>query len=132
MKNMKETLECCDNLFKPSESDRLPKLNVMHPCSFLSFLFFLWKTFLMILSQHGFSIGNPFQDLRRLSEGSQELFVQIYRFSFAGLLQNILAESLVIHHIQTRPSNSGCARIVGRARRSASEMLSQLSACIPN
>ena len=37
----------------------------------------------MILSQHGVSIGNPFQDLRRLSEGSRELFVQIYRFSFA-------------------------------------------------
>ena len=54
----------------------------------------------MILSQHGFSIGNPFQDLRRPSEGSRELFVQIYRFSFAGLLQNILTESLVMYHIQ--------------------------------
>ena len=26
---------------------------------FVSFLFFLWKIFLMILPQHGFSIGNP-------------------------------------------------------------------------
>ena len=43
---------------------------------------------------------NPFQDLRRPSEGSRELFVLIYRFSFAGVLQNILTESLVMYHIQ--------------------------------
>ena len=30
----------------------------------------------------------------------RELLVQIYRFSFAGLLQNILTESLVMYHIQ--------------------------------
>ena len=76
----------------------------MHPCSFRSFLFFFFfaieNFFLMILSQHGVSIGNPFQDLRRLSEGSRELFVQIYRFSFAGLLQSILTELQVMYHIQ--------------------------------
>ena len=54
----------------------------------------------MILSQHGLSIGNPFQNLRRPSKGSRELFIQIYRFSFAGLLQNILTESLVMYRIQ--------------------------------
>ena len=76
--------------------------NWMHPCSFLSFLFFLWKTlfFLMILPQRGFSIGNPVQAVRRPSDGSRELFVQIYCFSFAGLLHNILTESLVMYHIQ--------------------------------
>ena len=56
----------------------------------------------MFPSQHGFSIGNPFQDLRRPSEGSRELFVLIYRFSFTGLLRNILTEesSLAMYHIQ--------------------------------
>ena len=65
MKFIKETLPCCVSLLKPSESDRLPKLNAS-----------------LLLS------------------GSRELFVQIYRFSFAGLPQNILTESLVMYHIQ--------------------------------
>ena len=88
------------SLLKPSESDRLPKLNIMHPCSFLSFLFFLCKTFLTILAQQEFSIGNSVQALRRPCEGSRKLFVEIYRFSFADLLQNILTESLVMYRIQ--------------------------------
>ena len=75
--------------------------NWMHPHSFLFSFFFPLETFLLMIlsqqkknfSQHGFSIGNLFQDLRRRCEGSWELFVQIYRFSFAGLLQNILTES---------------------------------------
>ena len=37
---MKETLECCDSLFKLSESDRLPKLNASLFLSFLSFFFY--------------------------------------------------------------------------------------------
>ena len=37
-------------------------------------------------------LGNPVQDLRRPIEGLRELFVQIYRLSFAGLLRNILTE----------------------------------------
>ena len=82
------------SLLKPSESDRLPKLNASLFLSILSFcsmenLF----SVLMILSQHGFSIGNPVQAVRRPSEGSRELFVQIYCFSLAGLLLNILTET---------------------------------------
>ena len=95
---MKETLECCE----PFETFRKWSVTktecILVP--FYPFLFSLRKTFLMILSQHGFSIGNPVQDLRRTSEGSRELFVQIYRFSFAGLLRNISTESLVVYHIQ--------------------------------
>ena len=72
-------------------------------CILIPFFFFSLENFLlMILSQHGFSTGNPFQDLRRPSEGSRELFVQIYRFSFAGLLQNIFTESLVMDHMQMK------------------------------
>ena len=100
MKFMKETLECCDSLFNPLDSDRLPKLNPSLFLSILSF-FFSGKLFLlMILFQHWFSVGNPVQDLKRPSEGLRELFVQIYRFSFAGLLQNILTESLVMYYIR--------------------------------
>ena len=61
------------SLFKPSESDRLPKLNASLLLFFCGKLFFFTD-----LSQHGFSIGNPVQALRRTSEGPRELFVQIY------------------------------------------------------
>ena len=47
--------------------------------------------------------------LRRPCEDSREVFVQIYRFSFAGLLQNTLTGSLVMYpytntDAETRPS----------------------------
>ena len=43
MKFIKETLPCCVSLLKPSESDRLPKLNASLLLSILSFFFFCYR-----------------------------------------------------------------------------------------
>ena len=51
-------------------------------------------------------LRRPCEDSRELfvqiivSRGDSTNYVQIYRFSFAGLLRNILTESLVMYHIQ--------------------------------
>ena len=73
---------------------------MLHPCSFCILSFFSVENFFDDPSSTWIQHWKPVQALRRPREHSRELFVQIYRFYFACLLQNILTESLVMYYIQ--------------------------------
>ena len=73
------------------------------------------------------------ENLRKSSEGGRKSSAnhQNRRHQHVYIIQNSLMEWTMS---SVRPSNSGCTRIVGRARRRriATEVLFKLSKCIPN
>ena len=125
---MKETLECCDSLFKLSESDRLPKLNASLFLSILSFF-----------SMENFFLNDPFSTWiqhwkpRPRSKTAKRRFKRIVRSNLSFLLCrsapkyfNRITSDVPYTNTDAfkewtmssvRPSTSGCTRIVARARR---------------